>query len=217
MSGKYKIDSHYFENIDSEEKAYLLGYIAADGCITKTKNTYRFSIKSIDKELISTLRKCIGFSGPIRLDVSINTNPIYMLSVYDQEFISHLMKHDIVPRKTFKLIYPWFLRKKFIRHYMRGYLDGDGSVSCLKDNKRLQFNIVGTFSTIKGFAEHLYTEGIMKGDTIYREGNIFRLQRSQKQAECVLGYLYKDTSIFLDRKYQKYNQYKENVSCNMVA
>lgn len=55
---KYKADYQKFKNIDSVEKAYWLGFIAADGCVyTREKNsTIRIQLSVIDKTHLEKFR-----------------------------------------------------------------------------------------------------------------------------------------------------------------
>lgn len=209
----YNVTENYFEHINNPEKAYWLGYIAADGCVhEKEHNYFIFSIISIDLDQLEKLKTALNFTGNI---VKRNVNGFirYSITINNTTFSKFLISHGIVPRKTFKLIYPYFLSKELIPHYIRGYLDGDGSITTKE--QRIQFNIVGTFALISGVASYLEDNNILKSNSIHKDGNIFKLQRSQKQALNFLNYIYKDSSLNtrMNRKYNKYINYMESQLC----
>lgn len=210
---KYNYNENYFEKIDTEEKAYWLGFIAADGSIINNGNALEISLSSKDHEhLIKFLKAIEGDSNMIKTRQSNDgTNTYHATSrirVCCKKMCDDLAKFDIVPNKGDKLCFPTFLKKKLLRHYLRGYFDGDGSISTNGKNRngspKYAINIIATEEFLNGFMEFFIHKGISK----------VKLQSKNKmktwnkvginQITIVLDYLYKDSSVYLDRKYTKY-------------
>ena len=67
---KSKFDECVFDSIDNEEKAYWLGFIFADGCISSRDNAFELSLKGED---IEHLHKFNTFMGHIHDNVKLST------------------------------------------------------------------------------------------------------------------------------------------------
>ena len=126
-SKKYTFDENYFENIDTEEKAYWLGFFYADGCVrvrkTNSESKLKLSIKDISH--LEKFKKSINGNNKI---LNINDKTAY-LSLNTRVFTNHLINNGCTERKTFTIKFPYFLNDDLIRHFIRGYFDGDGSIS----------------------------------------------------------------------------------------
>lgn len=205
-NAKHSINEEYFQSISSEDAAYWLGYISSDGNIS-LNNGYKFSVGSIDRDQIENLKTTLEYTGSLATR-RLNNKDFYVLNTSNKNFVNNLINKGVVPKKTFKLAYPWFINKHLIRHYLRGYLDGDGSISYNPVSKMLQCGFVGTYGLMKNVAEFLYEEGIIKSSGIYKSENIFRFARSQIQAEKFLEYLYTGASVYMECKYNKFLEYK---------
>lgn len=161
---------NYFNKIDTYSKAYLLGFIAADGCINKRKGLYTLTIAISQKDLsiLNFLKSEIGFETKILLSDSYDkrTNKTYKrasISLGNQTLCKDLLSLGIYERKTFSL--PNFLLsipKKFRKSAILGYFDGDGCISSSRDKKcpnpnykNYSITICGTFSICEGIAFEL--------------------------------------------------------------
>ena len=137
--------NHNFFKKWSEEMAYILGFITADGCIAKNKTSYKlyFSIHEKDKDLLEKIRKILA---PKNKYSYYKKEKMYHFSFTSTEMYNDLMKLGITPRKTFT-VKPPQVPKEFIRDYLRGYIDGDGSICTFErkdSNKKMPaISIVG--------------------------------------------------------------------------
>lgn len=154
---QYKCDSHYFDKIDTMNKAYLLGFLAADGFVTD-RNEVGIGVATKDRSIVEFFKKELQSEKPIREDdVSCE------LRVQNKYLAETLKKYGIVPRKSLiidleKVIQAAQLNEEQISVFLLGYFDGDGCI-CLahrKDNNKEYFemNIVGTLETIKYFRNY---------------------------------------------------------------
>lgn len=224
---KYEFNEDYFETINTSEKAYWLGFIAADGYITKrTKGQNVFGITLHEREPLEKLLICMNSNKRIlQYDWSLSRNKYsdkteYKLLFVSNKLVSDLEKNGIVERKTFKLVFPHnIIDKSLYSHFVRGYFDGDGSVFYGKVGEHkddsLNVSICGTFS----FLDSLRKELIFLNDDakcLYkdeRSGNDTWNLKLYNRLRALLfyEYIYKDSfnNLFLERKKKKFDDYIE--------
>lgn len=130
--------------IDTEEKAYFLGLIYADGCISITSNGHRFQISLIDEDLIKSLYQHFPFLNINIFDFGkykSSWSKQYSLRKTSRELVNDLKLHGVVERKSGKgsaeLIVP-ALSNDLINHFIRGFFDGDGSINIPKRRPNLR-------------------------------------------------------------------------------
>ena len=167
----------YFQNIDTRNKAYFLGFIAADGAIVG--NALTITIHSKDRIVLETLKSEIGnehkiqeIHTPMGFDKSRRVNHV-RFTLYNNLLISDLNSWGIFPKKSLTIdniipLIPYEFRDAFII----GYLDGDGSVTLpkgaihLKNGKfypsyAIHISFRGTKDFLQGILNHLgFTSGI---------------------------------------------------------
>jgi len=137
-------------------------------------------------------------------------NTTYSLHVSNKVFVNNLIDKGIVQGKTFLLKRPDFLEDKFFSDYLRGYTDGDGSISYWPVRTKtgwLQYKVVGTEDLISWISNTLFKKGVTRSDSYYYQGNVACLQRTQNQARNVCNFIYDNASRFLERKRNKFMQY----------
>ena len=188
---KFNID--FFEKIDTEEKAYMLGFISADGYISSNNRTLCFRISKKDIDIIEKFNKLIDFKNNIIYKE--NTIDINYCSI---KMVKDLEKYGIVRNKT-KTVYLPELEDKLIKHFIRGYIDGDGCIG------KKQVSII--FGSEKMYRDMLKTfEKKSKGKiSSLKKDNYYIIQLCRRNCDLI-KYLYEDSKIYLDRKKQSYNQ-----------
>lgn len=129
----YPLNEEYFQQIDTKDKAYWLGFMYADGYITRGKQgQFIFGMTLHEKEPLELFKKCIQTDKPIGEYVTkqgFNAGAIaYNLAISSEKIFNDLIKHGCVENKTFKLEFPKSLPKLLIPHFIRGFFDGDGTV-----------------------------------------------------------------------------------------
>lgn len=204
----YQCNHNFFDVINSELKAYWLGFIAADGCLHKNKEL-GFRLAKRDVEHLVKFKASINSNHPIRLkwhDKSYSKGDYYaLLNIYSSCFFDSLPKYNIVPAKTNILQWPTIDDSSLYRHFLRGYFDGDGSIT-------VNNNIVLSFIGTKSFTHSISTLINQELDLPIRTG---RYKGKNKIAheiayggvtscKAILDFMYLDSSIWLDRKYTKY-------------
>ena len=210
---------HVFDTIDSEEKAYWLGFLYADGCVlynntTSTRNYYhvRIALKSTD---IEHLRKFKDFLQDNRDDSIIHirtenkNGKIYescRYSVSNKHLAESLVNLGCTPRKSLTLTFPdikKFNNPDLIFDFIRGYCDGDGCLSYYTKRGKTypSINIVGTYDFLSGITKY-----IPQFKKVYKKRgeNVFQLDTRNKLAREVANKLYGHATIYLDRKYERF-------------
>jgi hypothetical protein len=119
-----------------------------------------------------------------------------------------LNNYGCTPKKSLTLKFPninIFENKNLIRHFIRGYIDGDGCISyCDKKHKHMTLRILGTKDFLNILQKYLPLE---KKNKLHKKNNIYDLSFQKGRGKYILDYVYKDATIFLDRKLEKYKEY----------
>jgi len=205
---QYKIDEHFFDIIDTEEKAYFLGFLWADGSIKQKSNAIVLKLDIKDKEILSRLSQLIyGFEH--LYEYSYGNEQSCTLQFSSANIKQKLIDLGCVPNKTFILKYPT-LNKSMEQHFIRGYFDGDGSI--YRYNNDFTVSFIGTENLCIGLnntiSQYLGIQTkIQKNKEMLSRGNNITsilLYRGNRRVETLMDWLYKDATIFLKRKHTKY-------------
>ena len=196
---KYRCDDHYFDCIDSEPKAYWLGFIAADGCVTDGR---RISLQ------VKLQGRDGGHLGSLRDSLSA-TNPVYRTGAGQAQFIVHspqliagLAAQGIGPRKSLTLNWPVDLPANLLPHYLRGYMDGDGNWSTT--GKQANVTVCGSFPFLLGLGEYLEGTLGFRQARLRACGNTHMMSYGgNRQIPTLARFLYARASVALPRKFQQ--------------
>lgn len=204
---QYSVDSDFFSKIDTEAKAYLLGFLYADGYVTGG-NSIGLSLATVDLSHVEKFRSDIQATYPIHnyeTETSYGLAKYSRLLVNDKKMYSDLVNHGLVERKTNIIVFPEkSILPEHIHHFIRGYFDGDGSMSGLKKDTYC-IKICGTESILRAFESYFPIGDNERKLYQRKEGQIVRsLDISGKyQIKACIEYMYKDATVYLDRKYIK--------------
>jgi hypothetical protein len=132
---KKKFNENYFENIDSEDKAYFLGLIYADGCIINDSKNFRYrlvlKLHKKDTHILEDLINCIESENSVWTH---GKRDMCEVGFSGKKIINDLELIGLIQNKTFKLEYPT-IRENLERHFLRGYFDGDGCIRISFDKR----------------------------------------------------------------------------------
>jgi len=207
-SRKYCFNELFFKEIDTEEKAYWLGFILADGGIVRNKYSSELiiALQEKDKKHLQKFLNSISANHKILK----NKNHFY-IKLISKKLGNILSQYGIVPRKTFKTYFPKQIPENLQRHFIRGVFDGDGCFGIYnrKDRNRLKtydFSIAGTYNLLKNIQNILVNKCKVNNVKISRIGLYsYNLHYCGNiQVPRILNYLYRNSTIYLDRKYKKY-------------
>jgi hypothetical protein len=209
---KYRINENYFDTINSQEKAYFLGLLYADGCNTTNEYEIRLGLQTKDKALVERLRDVLFPDGrPLRHIKShidkkgMKCGEMWELTVRNKHMSGMLERHGMVARKTFVLAFPEWLRPDLVPHFIRGYNDGDGCIeSAYKQQCRVE--LLGTREFCEGVVKSIPDTEIRTH--IYPRGSIYDLVINGRYALQFLDWIYAGSTIHFLRKHEKYLELK---------
>lgn len=211
---KYHVDSDFFERIDTEDKAYWLGFLVADGCIYG--NRVILCLSSTDRGHIRKFKRDIKAEYPIYESqiTSKRTGRISRRSsihITSKKLVSDLAQWGVIPRKTFKTVFPT-LDEHWARHFIRGVFDGDGTITQTKhghcDSYYGQFAIYGNREFLLKLQEFFLNLGLKRTQIDRLRGrNSHRLKyKGTHNLRRIYRYLYSRAHIYLDRKKRKFEE-----------
>lgn len=207
-----KIDETYFDNIDTEEKAYILGFIYADGCLTKG-NVLSIKLSECDIDILEKIKKCLKSEhtiGVYKPSSGFKTNNNYCsLSIVNKHLHDSLVKCGATERKTKTLLFPKFLNDSLVPHFIRGFFDGDGSVYSVNKTNFIACSFTGTFDMLDNIRQVCEREFRTKAKVRkYKNKDIYDFKVGGKSNVIAFyKYLYNGATIFLGRKKLLFDKY----------
>lgn len=202
---KHQINEKFFDTIDSEDKAYFLGFLFADGAVSSNLYNIRLTLKSSDIDIIKKLDQCIYVDKTkdhvvIRKSKQLDNKYYASLDINSSYLVKSLINLGCTPRKSLVLKFPE-IDLTLHHHFIRGYFDGDGGINV----KSKTFVITSTYSFCKSAME-IIKANIDVNLHIYKYKNVYRLtSHGRNQVTKILKYLYTTSNIYLERKYKLYN------------
>lgn len=214
---KNHFNKQYFDVINSEQKAYWLGFIYADGCIAKSDKTQtranrliiNLSIK--DKIILEDFLMSINAYN-IKIQEFIpkgtySSNSMCRIYLNSVELCDALQRLGVFENKTGNTKFPklYQVPEKFHSHFIRGFFDGDGCITTGPS-----FSIIGNKEMLDPIQKILMQNCSLNKTKFYnyphKDNNVFDLTYGGKlQCARIKDYLYKDATIYLTRKLDKFN------------
>lgn len=203
----YRFDNtDYFTNIDDEHKAYWYGFILADGHVNE--RMFTLALQKRDSYLLDILRKDLGTDIPLRIDYYGTPT----LSITCKEFCNILLEKGFHHRKSYGidiLKIASYVPSYLINHFVRGMFDGDGCIAVYKyeyfSKPQYHFGYTGLLNVCQYIADQLCVSFRMvkEGDVTYTA-----VTRDPQIINSISDYLYKDATIYMDRKKKKFEEIK---------
>lgn len=201
------IISDFFDIIDTEEKAYFLGLIGADGSISYNSNGKKsFSIELLTSDIDILNRLSVLISGNTNLVKTYKRcgrNSTSKIHFSDEIFTRCLEKHGIIRDKSLNYDFP-DVPNHLLRHFIRGYFDGDGSVYFAGKTTKISFT--GSNKFIPKLNSILFNEGAtLREYSIIDRGTFCSIHFGGiVPSKMLYEYLYNGSSVFLKRKKEKF-------------
>lgn len=212
-----KFDNTVFDIIDTEEKSYWLGFLMADGYVSKTTNTVELSLKGDDSKHLEKYNNFLKNTVSIKISKIITNGKEYKrcrCAVTDKHFHDKLIELGCTPQKSLTLKFPnknIFANNDLIRHFIRGYIDGDGCLTYTKTG-RLVIEIIGTKEFLNDIKE-IYSEyfkSTFHKDKRRLTSNTYFILCSCNNADKFANIIYNNSNIYLDRKYNRFAVLRRN-------
>ena len=208
-SFKYHYDRTKFQKIETEEDAYWLGFITADGSIIENR-WVSISLAEKDIEHLKKFCKYIGLSETETNEIIghqfggayTKDNPIVTVKICSKEIINNLLDKGVFPRKSGKEIPYYDLKPNLQKHYIRGLFDGDGYLRTTEYG----WGIVGSYEICQYVKNYIHENIVdMSNINIHEHGTIYKLAGSGSiKTSKIAKHFYENSSIYLDRKYTLY-------------
>lgn len=207
---KHYFDEHMFDVVNTPDKAYCIGLFMADGCNQLNKYCFSIGLQARDKDILEKINIMFQSDYPLYFRDSSKydymAQDVFTIRWNSKYFCERLNELGIVPNKSLILKFPDWLDRHLIPYLIKGYIDGDGWVN------KTQIGFMSTENFCIGVQEYLNSIGITshimdmkrhyKSETkeliISGRNNIFPLARI----------MFSHGNLYLNRKYQKYIDYK---------
>lgn len=213
----YKVDENTFENIDSHEKAYWVGFLTADGTITGGRLKLALAIKDIDH--LDAFKRFMKSTHPIltykqlqgKTSAVKNKSKDYYYAIIgfsSKKLIKDLSKYSVTKCKSFTVKFGQCIPNKYLCSYMAGLVDGDGFISI--SNGEIHFGFVSHEIFVQDFQNYLMKKCNLQKNKLANHENVKCVRYGGKQVKRILEFLYSDTPIFLHRKKNKLDFFQKD-------
>lgn len=206
----YRCNDDYFGTVKTQERAYWLGFLAADGCVKHNRGSLvvAVALAEQDRGHLERFREALGITAPVHTETSTASCRV---QVYSAQLAEDLSRFGVVPRKSATIRWPE-LPPDLLSHYLRGYFDGDGCVHVPKSAPvyRSWFSIVSNTEFLLGLQAYL-------GETLGFGANKFgRWNKTAgyeyaalaysglRQLEAFYRLIYGGATVWLPRKREKF-------------
>lgn len=231
-----RIRHTFFNKIETELQAYLLGFYAADGSIDEKRKTFRIHLQKQDSDLVYLYKDVISPDARTYLmkehittgrnGIKVIAHESFGVDIASSELCNSLVNLGIGYNKSHSELHIPNIPENLIRHFIRGYFDGDGCITGWtaiekgkSDRFRYSFDICGKTATIlnefiKFFAQHDIKINLnyLKRDDMYRIKTT-----SKKEVEKIFHLLYDNSNFYLSRKFNKFNHYVNTEVTQLIA
>lgn len=216
---KHPIKHNYFEQIDTQEKAYILGFLYADGYNYELTHTVSISFNFKDSEITEFIKRELN-STATYYPYAKGKNTFHTIHFNSKQLSQDLKRHGCYQAKTYSLKFPTTVPDHLMNHFIRGVFDGDGCIfkHKLGAKNRQQNCRTWTITSAKSFLVPLMQFLTKKLDLdtrpIYcikkaddRIGTLAYYRNSS--IKKIYDYLYENASFYLERKKVRY-QFHDN-------
>lgn len=209
----YEINDYYFDEIDNQDKAYILGFLYADGCNASVYEKHHYNIGMTlqirDKYILDKMCELMGMNRMAGTIIDKRTNKLYArFDIMNKHMVLRLDELGVVPNKTRKTKFPYWMREDLYSHFVRGLLDGDGCIVHSLDrvtmvgSKGLMKDLSNIIEKYVGFTPHV-------GEYKVSPGVSYINISARWKIKAFLDWVYADANLRLERKYDLYQKIQE--------
>lgn len=201
-------DTTFFNSIDTEEKAYVLGFFLADGWITSSGKELGFTVTETDSDILYKIKDVMNVTREVYAPTTTGyrSKPKKALVIGSRQIVKSLISLGVTSNKSFDAAIPFAsIPDQLIPDLLRGLFDGDGSFNknrpCIASNSlRLVEGIQEWITNHYGVSPTVSAQQRENGTITYRiffNKNLFQL----------LVDMYKINTISLQRKQEEFSHY----------
>ncbi|OGN13976.1 MAG: hypothetical protein A3J47_04250 [Candidatus Yanofskybacteria bacterium RIFCSPHIGHO2_02_FULL_43_22] len=204
----------------SPKFAYAIGLITTDGCLCNDSRHIDFTSK--DEELVMKFKECLGIKNKVGVkyrgrDSYCRETKYFRIQLGDRNFYDFLLSIGLSPRKS-KSIGSLDIPKEFFQDFLRGCIDGDGSIGFYShpESKHPQFRI-RLVSASEAFVDWLKLKikdiFLIDGGWIHKSRDVSVLSYAKSDSIKLVDFLYKDKNcVCLSRKYAEVRKFYGRVA-----
>lgn len=194
----------HFEKIDTQQKAYWLGFLYADGSVSLKEDKIELGLAEKDYKQLEKFKNFLGITNNICYRPKTKS---YRLSFRSQSCKRDLINKGCIPKKSLILQYPTFDQVPFylMKHFIRGYFDGDGTYILNQDNHNKEISCVCYCKTFLEWIQKDFEKNKIKSSLLKQKNrDLFCLRIYDMNSILEYYYIYwENASRFLDRKKEK--------------
>lgn len=189
----------FFRSIDSEHKAYFLGWLMADGNVSIYNGQYsiKVAVQEQDRDVIDKFLTAIDADYTPHLRFDNKGHGSYYISVTSKEMCCDLMSLGVVPCKSGHESFP-DIPKELEHHFIRGYFDGDG-ITCTAKSKRSGF--IAPTAMLESIQERIGSS--LKMSRSHCSIDMRTILGGIKFSRSLYRYMYSDATVWMYRKRQR--------------
>jgi len=213
---KHTFNTDYFKQINSEDRAYWLGFITADGYLNKRGNTLGITLNIKDACHLEKFKKAINYTGNLSTSLSQYSKEHRFtekirIEIYSKELSKDINTYGLDYKKSTSLNSITNVPKELMHHFIRGYFDGNGCFFLRKykiptHNDSPGITIVSTKNFLNFISEFIPdVPKSLRYDKRTKESYTLYLA-SVKRYKNFTDYIYKDATVYLDRKFLKHQE-----------
>ena len=213
-TSKYKYNQDVFEVIDTPEKAYWLGFLAADGCNYQREHNASIIINIHEKDIAHLIefQKFCGTDAEIQSYISnvgySNNTPMCKIVLNSKKISKDLADKGIVSNKSL-ILQPPLISEEFYKPFILGYFDGDGNISKTSQYNNYSISIQGTQEILEWIKQTLNWDAKLEKRNSESENNSYYIRcGGTNKPYQILTQLYNSCNIHLERKYNLYKTLK---------
>lgn len=228
----YSIDDSFFEKIDTEEKAYILGFLYADGNLHKKNYHIKLKLQERDKYILEAMNTAMKSNKPLYFHKKTKKEHQNQVSIVvsNKKMYNDIINLGLYPNKTYDLNFKKVFDDILFNHFLRGYFDGDGWACIYENNSYYKSKKTGLINNNKskilevGFTGSekmcLYLQKYFKNN-LKIVSNIRIDKRTDDRIKSLkitnkdgikkfYNFIYENSNIHLNRKKDKFNKYLNN-------
>lgn len=199
---------NYFDEPLDEERSYWIGFILADGSISEKKygRTAGLTVRiaEVDRGHLCKLAKALGSKHKITHVVEGAGHASVQFRVSSSEIAESLIRYNVLPRKSADHAFSELIPPHLLKHYFRGYFDGNGGISRHK-RSLWTINCCSSHRFLTRFVQWIGEQIGGHDAPVYMGDGIHRVNWSgTHRCREILDLMYKDATVYLDRKMEMY-------------
>ena len=224
---RFKVNDHYFDIIDDEHKAYWLGLLLADGFLSNSGHateSFGISLSIKDKYILEEFVKDLEstytvkeYIGKSKFENNCTDFAYAKLLIKSKQIFNKLIEYGFTMKKSYNGVVPEeHIPDNLKTHFIRGYFDGNGGLSIGSGSHLYTLDFTGTKEIITWILKYFGKENLkLQERHPDRDNNNVSIKISgDKQIYSIMSQIYKDSTIYLNRKYERYLKLQEKYNKN---